>query len=147
MTKARGGHDRAVREAWHAMGDLVLDNQRRREVAEQTGLSFGRMRALRRIAREPMSMRELATLLGVDPPNLTTVVDGLERAGLVERRAHPTDRRIRLVVATPEGAALARRADEILDRPPAGLADLPPDDLEALLRILSRIRQGRETPA
>jgi DNA-binding MarR family transcriptional regulator len=129
------------------MGDLVLDNQRRREVAEQTGLSFGRMRALRRIAREPMSMRELATLLGVDPPNLTTVVDGLERAGLVERRAHPTDRRIRLVVATPEGAALARRADEILDRPPAGLADLPPDDLEALLRILSRIRQGRETPA
>ncbi len=126
------------------MGGLVLDNQRRREVSEQTGLSFGKLRALRRIARRPMPMRELAAVIGVDPPNLTAVVDSLERAGFVERRAHPTDRRIKLVVATPAGAELARRADEILDRPPAGLADLPSDDLEALVRILNRIRPGGE---
>ncbi|MGD0879963.1 MAG: MarR family transcriptional regulator [Acidimicrobiales bacterium] len=142
MTRAAGGRDGAIREAWRTMAELVLDNQRRREVSEQTGMSFGRMRALRRIARRPLSMRELGTLLGVDPPNLTTVVDGLERAGLVERQAHPTDRRVKLVVATPEGEALARRADEILDRPPPGLADLSIDDLETLVRILSQVRQG-----
>jgi DNA-binding MarR family transcriptional regulator len=126
------------------MGELVLDNERRREVSEHTGLSFGKMKALRRIAGRPMSMRELAGLLGMDPPNLTTVVDDLERAELVERQAHPTDRRVKLVVATPKGAALAQRAEEILGRPPAGLVDLPPDELETLVRILARVRQGHE---
>ena len=107
------------------MGALVLDNERRREVSDEVGLSFGKIRALRRIAGRPMPMRELAELLGMDPPNLTTVVDDLERAGLVERQAHPTDRRVKLVVATPEGAALARRAEEILERPPAGWSTSP----------------------
>jgi DNA-binding MarR family transcriptional regulator len=124
------------------MSDLVLDNERRREVSEQLGLSFGKARALRRIAVRAMPMRELAALLGVDPPNLTTVVDDLERAGLVERHSHPTDRRVKLVGATAAGTALAHRAQELLARPPAGLYELPPDDLEALERILCRV-QGR----
>ena len=47
-----------------------------------------------------MPMGELAALLGMDPPNLTTVIDDLERSGLVERQAHPTDRRVKLVAAT-----------------------------------------------
>jgi DNA-binding MarR family transcriptional regulator len=144
MTKASDRRDRAVRDAWTAMADLVLDNERRREVAEQTGLSFGRMKALRRIAVRPMPMRELAGMLGMDPPNLTTVVNGLERSGLVERQSYPTDRRVKLVVATPKGAALAQRAQEILDRPPVGLLDLPPDDLDALVRILERVRRVQE---
>jgi DNA-binding MarR family transcriptional regulator len=122
------------------MAALVLDNHRRQEVSERTGVSFGRMRALRRIAGRPIPMRELAGLLGVDPPNLTTVVDDLERAGLVERQPHPTDRRVKLVVATPKGAALAQQAEEILDRPPAGLLDLPADDLDTLARILAQAR-------
>jgi DNA-binding MarR family transcriptional regulator len=141
MSKSTIRRDDAIRQAWHAMADLVLDNERRREVSEKTGLSFGKMRALRRIAPRPMSMRELAAVLGVDPPNLTPVVDGLERSGLVERQPHSTDRRIKLVAATPKGAALARQAEEILDRPPAGLADLPSHELETLVRILARVRQ------
>jgi DNA-binding MarR family transcriptional regulator len=141
MTKSSIRRDRAVREAWQAMAELVLDNERRREVSEKSGLSFGKMRALRRIAARPMSMRELAALLGVDPPNLTTVVDDLERSGLVERRAHPTDRRVKLVAATPKGTALAQQAQEILERPPAGLVDLPSHDLENLVAILARVRQ------
>jgi DNA-binding MarR family transcriptional regulator len=120
------------------MAALVLDNQRRREVSEQTGVSFGTMKALRRIARRPMPMSELAGLLGMEPPNLTPVIDDLERSGLVERQPHPTDRRVKVVVATPDGVALARRAEKILDRPPAGLLELPADDLESLVRILAR---------
>jgi DNA-binding MarR family transcriptional regulator len=144
VTMAGNRRERAARDAWQAMAELVLDNQRRREVSDRVGLSFGKIRALRRIASRPMSMRELAALLGVDPPNLTTVVDELERAGLVERHAHPTDRRVKLVTATASGVALAQRAQEILDKPPAGLSELPADDLEALGRILSRIRGEQE---
>ncbi len=145
MTKASGGRDRAAREAWQAMADLVLNNERRREVSEQVGLSFGKIRALRRIARRPMPMSELASLLTVDPPNLTALVDDLEGAGLVERQAHLTDRRVKLVVATPEGTALAQRADEILARPPASLRALPAEDLESLVRILAQLH-GDPTP-
>jgi len=140
VTKSSDRRDLAVREAWRAMAELVLDNERRREVSERTGLSFGKMKALRRIAGQAMSMRELAGLLGMDPPNLTTVVDDLERSGLVERQSHPTDRRVKLVAATSKGAALAQQANEILGRPPAALVDLPPDELEFLARILVRIR-------
>jgi DNA-binding MarR family transcriptional regulator len=142
MTKVGARRDRLARQAWQAMADLVLDNERRREVSEQVGLSFGKIRALRRVAKRPMPMRELAAILGVDPPNLTPVVDDLEQAGLVERQAHPTDRRVKLVVATPAGAALAQKADEVLARPPIGLRDLPADELDALVRILSRVRQN-----
>ena len=82
MTSVNARRDDASRQAWQAIADLVLDNERRREVSEQVGLSFGKVRALRRVAGRPMPMGELATLLGVDPPNLTTVIDDLERSGL-----------------------------------------------------------------
>jgi len=130
----------AAREVWLAMSDLVLDNQRRREVADALGISFGRGRALRRLARHPMSMRELADALGIDPPNATVVVDDLEAQGLVRRSAHPTDRRAKVVEATRKGKELARRADAILAAPPPALGALAAEDLEALRRILGRAR-------
>jgi DNA-binding MarR family transcriptional regulator len=128
------------REVWMLMSDLVLDNLRRRAVSEALGMSFGRARAIRRLAREPMSMGELVAALDIDPPNATVLVDDLEAQGLVRRRAHPTDRRARLVEATRRGKGLARRADEILATPPEALSALPGDDLEALRRILAQVQ-------
>jgi DNA-binding MarR family transcriptional regulator len=128
------------REIWGLMSDLVLDNLRRREVSEALGMSFGRARAIRVLAREPTSMGELAAALGIDPPNATVLVDDLEAQGLVRRRPHPSDRRAKLVEATRRGKALARRADDILATPPAGLGTLADDDLEALRRILAQVQ-------
>jgi DNA-binding MarR family transcriptional regulator len=122
------------------MSDFVLDHQRRREVTDTLGMTFGRTRALRRLARRPMSMSELASMLGIDRPNATVLVDDLERQGLVARRPHPTDRRAKLVEATRKGKQLARRADDILATPPAALSELDEADLAALQRILERLR-------
>jgi DNA-binding MarR family transcriptional regulator len=127
----------ASREVWLLISDLVLDNQRRREVSEALGISFGRSRALRRLARQPMSMGELAATLEIDPANATAVVDDLESRGLARRRPHPTDRRAKLVEATRKGKTMARRADAILGTPPPALSALSTDDLEALRRILT----------
>src|SRR3954466_6006476 len=118
-----------ARDVWLLMSDLVLDNQRRREVADAVGMSFGRTRALRRLATRPMSMRELADALGIDPPNATVVVDDLEAQGLVRRSAHPTDRRAKVVELTRKGTELARRAEEILAAPPPALSALGAEDL------------------
>lgn len=124
---------------WLAMQDLVLDHARRREVSEALGISFARARAVRRIARRPMSMGELATALAVDPPNATVIVDELQDLGLVERRPHPTDGRAKLVEATAKGRELARRADQILAAPPRALTELSDEDLETLRRILAAV--------
>jgi DNA-binding MarR family transcriptional regulator len=128
-----------AREVWVLMSGLVLDHQRRREVSEAVGLSFSRTRAVRRVADAPMSMGELAAALGIDRPNATVLVDDLEAHGLVRRRPHPTDRRAKVVEATRKGKSVARRANEILAEPPAGLSELGARDLEHLRRVLTRI--------
>jgi len=136
----RDADSATAREVWSLMSDLVLDNQRRREVADALGVSFGRTRAVRRVARRPMSMREFAAAMGIDPPNATVVVDDLESLGLVRRRPHPTDRRAKIVEATRKGKDLARRANAILATPPPALTALANDELETLRRILAGVR-------
>jgi len=136
----------AADEAWDIMRELVLDNERRREVSDALGMSFGRLKALRRIDTAPRTMGELATILGTDPPYMTIVVDDLERQGLVERKPHPTDRRAKLVETTPLGHKAASRAREIMNHPPAELSALPEAELEALVRGLRAIRPHPSTP-
>ena len=135
--------DDLSREVWALMSDLVLDNQRRRQVSEAVGLSFGRTRAVRRVAEAPLSMGELAAALGIDRPNATVLVDELEAQGLVRRRPHPTDRRAKMVEATRKGKSLARRANQILGTPPDALSSLSAEDLDALRRVLTRIAPPR----
>jgi DNA-binding MarR family transcriptional regulator len=127
-----------AREAWTIMSDLVLDHERRREVSDALGLSFARIRAVRRVAKRPVSMKELAAALDVDPPNATALVDDLESLALVRRRPHPADRRAKLVEATPKGKQAARKADEILSTPPPGLTALSADELDTLRHLLRR---------
>jgi len=129
----------AARDAWLLMSDLVLDNTRRREVSDALDMSFGRARAIRRLARRPMSMREFADAMDIDPPNATVLVADLEAQGLARRTPHPTDGRAKVVEATRKGKALARRANEILATPPAALTELDADDLQALRRILEHL--------
>jgi DNA-binding MarR family transcriptional regulator len=128
-----------TRTAWSLMCDLVLNNERRREVSDALGMSFARIKAIRRLAREPMAMWELASTLGIDAPYATVVVDDLEAQGLVRRRPHPSDGRAKLVEVTRKGRDMARRADKILGTPPTALASLGPADVEALVRVLQVI--------
>jgi DNA-binding MarR family transcriptional regulator len=131
-----------ARDVWLLLSDLVLDNTRRREVSDALDMSFGRARAIRRLARQPMSMREFADAMGIDPPNATVLVADLEAQGLARRTPHPTDGRAKVVEATRKGKALARRADEILATPPAGLSALDPGDLATLRELLQRVRRA-----
>jgi DNA-binding MarR family transcriptional regulator len=132
--------DDAAREVWLLMSDLVLDNERRRDVADAVGMTFGRARTIRRLARRAMSMSELAETLGIDRSNATVVVDDLEAQGFVRRRPHPTDRRAKLVEATAKGKRLARRAEAILATPPPAITALSAEDLQMLRALLERAR-------
>jgi DNA-binding MarR family transcriptional regulator len=125
---------------WQALYELVMNrNDRRREVADTLGISFWRVKVLRRIAARPSTMRELAASMSTDAPHMTVLVDELERLGLVRREPHPEDRRAKIATLTEEGRQAARKADAILKRPPAALRDLPDEDLAALARITTRL--------
>lgn len=128
-------------EVWLLMSDLVLDQDRRRRVSDALGISFSRARAVRRVARRPMPMSELAAALDIDPSNATVLVDRLEAEGLVRRRPDPRDRRTRLVEATRRGRAMARKAEAILRTPPPALRDVDAAELETLARILNDVAE------
>ena len=134
-----GGDSGLARRAWRALSELALDRDRKVAVADALGLSWTRVLAVRRLAVEPQTQRELAERLSADPPYVTLMVDDLEKRGLVRRKPHPTDRRAKLVELTASGRAAAARADAILDEPPAELHGIPDADLEAVLRVLDRL--------
>ena len=72
--------------------------------ARQIGLPITRRQAavVLYIARnEGVSQTEVATWLDLEPIALVRMLDKLNDEGLVERRAHPTDRRVRTLWLTP----------------------------------------------
>ena len=87
-------------------------------VAEQacqgTGISLPQYRLLVSISGQPQRASELAARVGVSRPTLTSLVDGLEHAGLLRRRPVATDRRGIQLVSTLEGREAVSRAEAAL---------------------------------
>lgn len=78
---------------------------------DQRARAYGMTRAqwviLARLERQPgISQNEMAAICEVEPITVGRLVDRLERHGLVERRADPTDRRIRRLHVLPAAAPI-----------------------------------------
>jgi DNA-binding MarR family transcriptional regulator len=95
-------------------------------------------------------LHALGDELGVNRPNVTKLVDGLERGGLVERIPHPTDRRMVQAHVTSAGMEVARRAlpgrDEVIERLWEGLDDDELVQLAALLHAAAARAAGYREP-
>jgi DNA-binding MarR family transcriptional regulator len=93
----------------------------------------------------PLIMTELAMLLDVTPRAVTTLVDGLEGAGLIKRSDHPSDRRATVVELSRRGrdtCKAIRTAHHAFAHDLMG--DCDPNDLAATVRVLDRIRAAVE---
>ncbi|MEV6106150.1 MarR family transcriptional regulator [Streptomyces sp. NPDC051940] len=106
------------------------------------GLTAAEINALANLADgRARTMSELAAAVGTRPSTLTSVLDRLERRGLVVRGKRPGDRRAVSVELTPDGQDAARtvaRTFTGLER--RALAGLPPgavDGFRAVLRALA----------
>lgn len=128
---------------WTALHEYVTGQDRRRALRAALDLGPGKVEVLIKLAGGPMTLREIAIAVDVDPPAATVGVNQLEARGLVYRTAHPDDNRRKLVHLTQAGRDAARRAQEILAEPPAEMASLDPQDLARLDEILARLRAGR----
>jgi DNA-binding MarR family transcriptional regulator len=126
---------------WQTVRETVMDHfaARRAEVSAELGMSFIKAKALRRLAAGPLTMGELTADLLTDAPYTSVVVGDLVDRRLAVRATHPADRRRKVVALTPAGLELADRAQEILDRPPPGIAVLTDTELEALAALFHRV--------
>jgi DNA-binding MarR family transcriptional regulator len=129
-------------DVWRAMAALVIDNRDswKRAVVEETGLPFSRIRILRRLSRQSMTVKELARAATIDAPAATVAINDLEGRGLVVRETDPTNRRCKTVSLTEAGHAMVRTIDAIDDPAPDVLRGLDEADLRALRAILARLR-------
>jgi DNA-binding MarR family transcriptional regulator len=110
------------------------------------GLSMARTKVLRRLHEQgPTRQNVLAADLGLSPHTITDIVDGLERAGMAERRPDPTDRRAKLVAITDAGEAgldVANATRERLLKQIFGA--LSEADRETFLRLLDSLARASE---
>ncbi|MDT5160579.1 MAG: hypothetical protein QOC90_889, partial [Mycobacterium sp.] len=111
-------------EVWRAMAAAVIDNRDawRRAVIEETGLPFSRIRIVRRLARRPMTVKQVAEAATIDAPAATVAVNDLEDRGLVVRKTDPTNRRCKVVSLTDAGREMVQVINGIDDPAPDALA-------------------------
>jgi DNA-binding MarR family transcriptional regulator len=120
---------------------LVAEIQRRRrEIAELSASAFQALAVLEG-AHEPLAGHVIAERLLVSTASMTSLLDTLERRGLVERRSHPDDRRKVLIHLTDEARKIVdRMLPAVHAAATEALADVAERDREQLISSLTRIR-------
>jgi len=89
------------------------------------------------------TVAQLAEAEQVTSPTMTRIVDGLERAGLAERRPHPRDGRATLVRATRQGRTVMERGRRRrVDLLTTLLGQLPADDLRAVEQAVAALARA-----
>jgi MarR family transcriptional regulator for hemolysin len=128
----------------HAVARLI--RRRFERSVRQAGLPITRLQAslMLYIARNSgVSQSVAATDLDVEPIALVRMLDRLHEEGLVERRAHPTDRRVRTLWLTPLAWPVIDRilAINLVVREEA-CAGLTPTDRRALVDALDHMKNN-----
>lgn len=123
---------------------------------DQWARTYGMTRAqgiiLYRLDRQPgLSQNEMAALCEVEPITVGRLVDRLEARGVLERRADPSDRRIRrlhlLPAAAPIIAAIQDYKVALEEYMTAGLDQSVQDGLiDALVHMKTKLVMETETP-
>lgn len=89
----------------------------------------------------PMMMSSLKDRLGVTATNVTALVDALENEGLVERKAHPEDRRATIIALSAKSEeCLVSKCAPFMDRVSELFSIFSEKEQQELLSSLLRIR-------
>ena len=140
---------RSPGEVGRAFGFLVHDvsrliKRRFEGRARQMGLLITRQQAavvLNIAGNEGVSQAEVAAWLDIEPIALVRMLDKLHEEGLVERRAHPTDRRVRTLGLTPVAQPVVTQILAINEAiREEAFAGMPPHARDTVIDILDAIK-------
>ncbi|MGH6862406.1 MAG: MarR family winged helix-turn-helix transcriptional regulator [Phyllobacterium sp.] len=112
--------------------------------AKCLGLTRSQWQTLAYLANnEGIHQAGLAEILEIEPITLVRILDKLEERNLIERRRHPTDRRIRLLYLRDETRPLLASM-RVIGEATRGeaLARIPLDDREHLIRTLTLMKSN-----
>ncbi len=121
--------------------------------ARGSGLTRSQWQVLAYLAQnEGINQSGLAELLDVEPITLGRLVDKLEACQLIERRPHPSDRRIWLLhltaAALPKLALLRELGDRTRQEALAGVSEADRDQLLKTLKLLkSNLTETFDVPS
>jgi len=119
--------------------------ERMAALGAQLQLSPGVIKTLMRLGKQDgVSMGEMARGIGVDPSYITALVDDLDARGLARREPAPYDRRVKIIVLTDAGRAVATDIDEVLSVPPAAFSGLSQAELRQLRDLLEKVVEAQE---
>lgn len=141
----------APQPAHRSLGFLLRDTSRlmrRRFVqrAREVGLPLNQSEAsvLVRVDREPgLSQAQLAEQMDMEAISVVRLIDSLQRAGLIERRSHPCDRRIRTLWLTEAACPILQQVHAVGAEVRAqALGGVPETEREMLLDLLLTVRSN-----
>ena len=106
------------------------------------GLSLSQWQVLRVLQRDGdgVAQRSIAERIGVEAASLVSVLDRLEKHGLVHRRADVADRRAKLIYLSEKAlTVIPRAAATVSSQRRDYLTDVSREDILACLRVFDRM--------
>lgn len=121
-----------------------LMKRRFEEEAKTHGITLPQWRALAQIAlNECVSQKAIATSIDADPMTISGILDRLEKRGLIERFADPSDSRAKLAQLTPAGHQLFADARAVgLAMYEQALEGVPSEQRDSVIAALTRMRDN-----
>jgi MarR family transcriptional regulator for hemolysin len=107
------------------------------------GITFRQTQVLAWQALEgtALSQSELAERMNIEPPTLVSVLDRMERDGLLVREACPNDRRKNLIRVLPKAETVWKTivacAERVRER---AVSEMTAEDVETLHRLLGQVQ-------
>lgn len=142
-TEIAGERESVARDAWRSVYRLVFSahsQDRMHAACESLHLTPALMKALFSIPPgEARPMKELSGEWRCDASYVTSLVDGLEERGMVERRANPEDRRAKMIVLTPAGERARNALFDRIHEPPDYFDALSPEETATLRDLLAKL--------
>jgi DNA-binding MarR family transcriptional regulator len=103
------------------------------------------MRILRGAGPPGLPTLDVSARMVQRTPGVTRLIDRLVRKKLVERRRSESDRRVVFCMLTDSGHTVLKELDTVIDHADeTALEPLAPDDLQALIDLLDRVRATHE---
>lgn len=134
-----------MRRAWYGLNQAF-----RRRIAhlEITPDQFTVLRWLHEDDSEGITQRSLTDLMASDPNTVTSVLTRMESSGLIERKAHETDRRAKRIRLKAKGRKVYLEARQIaLDLQQHVLAVLPEGRRQQFLENLEQVADAAREAA